>query len=121
MKKMTKIFSVVFLAIILLSVATTVFAADDNPYNPIDMDGTKSKVDTSKITDMGQSAVRIITTIGMVASVAVLVVLGIKYILGSAEEKAEYKKTLLPYVIGAVLVFAASSIASMVYTFAIGL
>ena len=35
--------------------------------------------------------------------------------MGSAEEKAEYKKTLLPYVIGAVLVFAAAAIASMIY------
>ena len=35
----------------------------------------------------------------------------------SAEEKAEYKKTLLPYIIGAAFVFAASSIATMVYNF----
>ena len=37
--------------------------------------------------------------------------------MGSAEEKAEYKKTLLPYVIGAALVFAASTIATVVYNF----
>ena len=33
---------------------------------------------------------------------------------GSAEEKAEYKKTMIPYIIGAILVFAASAIASIV-------
>ena len=44
----------------------------------------------------------------------VLVVLGIKYMIGSAEEKAEYKKTMIPYIIGAILVFAASAIASIV-------
>ena len=38
--------------------------------------------------------------------------------MGSAEEKAEYKKTLLPYVIGAVLIFAASTIAGVVFNFA---
>ena len=37
--------------------------------------------------------------------------------MGSAEEKAEYKKTLVPYVIGAGLVFAASTIAGVIYTF----
>ena len=31
------------------------------------------------------------------------------------ERKAEYKKTLMPYVIGAVFVFAASSIAGIIY------
>lgn len=117
MKKMTKIISAILMMMILLSVATTAFAANDS-YDPIAIDGKSSKVSTQKITDMGNSAVRIVTTIGMVASVIVLVVLGIKYMLGSAEEKAEYKKTLLPYVIGAVLVFAAATIASMVFQFA---
>lgn len=119
MKKTTKIISAILMVVMLLSVATTAFAAGD--YDPKGIDGKSSNVDTSKITNMGQGAVRIVTTIGMVASVVVLVVLGIKYMLGSAEEKAEYKKTLLPYVIGAVLIFAASSIASMVFTFASGL
>ena len=38
--------------------------------------------------------------------------------MGSAEEKAEYKKTLLPYIIGAALVFAASTVASVIFNFA---
>jgi len=38
--------------------------------------------------------------------------------MGSTEEKAEYKKSLLPYVIGAGLVFAASTIAQIVYNVA---
>ena len=37
--------------------------------------------------------------------------------MGSAEEKAEYKKTLMPYVIGAALVFAASAIAGIIFGF----
>lgn len=116
MKKMTKIISAILMMMILLSVATTAFAA--TYADPKDIDGSSSTVNTDKITKFGNSAVRIVTTIGMVASVIVLVVLGIKYMIGSAEEKAEYKKTLLPYVIGAVLIFAASTIASMVFQFA---
>ncbi len=38
--------------------------------------------------------------------------------MGSAEERAEYKKTLFPYFIGAILIFAATSLAQMVYTWA---
>lgn len=40
---------------------------------------------------------------------------------GSVEERAEYKKTLMPYIIGAALVFAASTIAGAIYGFAINL
>ena len=32
--------------------------------------------------------------------------MGIKYMLGSVEEKADYKKDMIPYLIGAVLLFA---------------
>ena len=41
--------------------------------------------------------------------------------MGSASEKAEYKKTMIPYLVGAILIFAASTIANVVYQFAIGL
>ncbi|MEI3401230.1 MAG: hypothetical protein V8R51_02250 [Clostridia bacterium] len=44
-------------------------------------------------------------TVGIVLSVVILIILGIKYMMGSAEEKAEYKKTMIPYLIGAVSVF----------------
>ena len=57
----------------------------------------------------------------MVLSVIVLIVLGVKYMMGSVEEQAEYKRSLMPYVIGAGLVFAASSIAQIIYDLAIKL
>jgi hypothetical protein len=38
--------------------------------------------------------------------------------MGSAEEKADYKKSMIPYLVGAVLVFAASTIAGVVYDMA---
>ena len=56
-----------------------------------------------------------VQAIGSIISVLVLVILGIKYMMGSAEEKAEYKKTMIPYLIGAILVFAASNIAGVMY------
>lgn len=70
------------------------------------------------IENLGNQIITIISTVGSIASVIVLIVLGVKYMMGSAEEKAEYKKTLMPYVIGAVLVFAASAIASIIFGFA---
>lgn len=121
MKKMSKIVSIILMAMILVTMTTTVMAAGETAkaadITPSSIDGSTSDVDVINISTLGNSIVRILTTVGVVASVIVLVVLGIKYMMGSAEEKAEYKKTLMPYVIGAGLVFAASGIANIVYTF----
>ena len=70
--------------------------------------------DTSGIKGFGANVVDIITTIGIIVAVVVLLVLGIKYMMGSAAEKAEYKKTMIPYLIGAVLIFGAAAIAKAV-------
>lgn len=53
---------------------------------------------------------------GTVISVVVLAVLGLKYMIGSVEQKAEYKKDMLPYIIGAVLLFSGSNLAQFIYT-----
>lgn len=52
---------------------------------------------------------------GSVVSLGVLVYIGIRYMLGSIEEKAMYKETMLPYIIGAILVFAGTNIVGALY------
>ena len=116
MKKLTKIMSVLLIAVMLISVVSTVLAATSGAPKPGDMTGT-SVEGLSSVTNVGNQIVTILTTIGIIASVIVLIVLGIKYMMGSAEEKAEYKKTMMPYVIGAALVFAASAIAGIIFGF----
>lgn len=70
---------------------------------------------------IGNNIVGVLTTIGMFVSVIMLIVLGIKYMLGSTEEKAEYKKSLMPYVIGAAIVFTGSLVPNIIYKIANGL
>lgn len=48
--------------------------------------------------------------IGIVAAVIVGTLLGIRYMIGSVEEKAEYKETLFAYLISCVVVFGAFGI-----------
>lgn len=111
--RIAKIFCIIFMVCMFLLVANSVFAT---PVDPSTLTGTYSE--TSGITTLGQQIIGIITTIGIVVSVVVLIILGIKYMIGSAEEKAEYKKTMIPYLVGAVLVFGASAIAQVVYSIA---
>ena len=41
--------------------------------------------------------------------------------LGSVEEKAEYKKTLMPYIIGAFLLFTGTLVPNVIYKMIKGL
>ena len=70
--------------------------------------------DSDIITEKAGNIVGIIVTVGVVASAITLLVLGIKYMLGSVSEKAEYKKSMLPYIIGAFLLFSASIIVNII-------
>ena len=65
---------------------------------------------SNKVMDMGNKIIGAIQLIGSIVSVLTLVVLGIKYMTGSVEERAEYKKTMMPYVVGAVMVFAITNL-----------
>ena len=63
---------------------------------------------------VGNSILGIIQYIGSIASVMAIMILGIKYMLGSVEERATYKRTMVPYVIGIVLIFAAVTIVTTI-------
>ncbi len=76
---------------------------------------------TTYIQTTGNKIIQIVSTIGSILSVIVIIVLGIKYMMGSIEEKAEYKKTMLPYLIGSAFIFAASNIANIVFQVAINI
>lgn len=67
---------------------------------------------------MGNIIVGGFQAIGSIVSVLALVIIGIKYMMGSVEEKAEYKTKMIYYIIGAILVFAISNISVMLYNFA---
>ena len=66
----------------------------------------------------GGQIVGIIQVVGTMVAVAMITVLGIKYVLGSADEKAEYRKTMFPYFIGAILIFGFSNITQLIYEWA---
>lgn len=66
--------------------------------------------------DLGKTIIGAIQAVGTIISVAILVILGIKYVMGSVEERAEYKKSMIPYLIGAILLFATPKIAGAIYT-----
>ena len=63
--------------------------------------------------------INIAQVIGMGVAIIMLVVLAIKYIAASPEGKAEIKKNATIYIVGAVILFAASGILGIIRNFAV--
>ena len=110
MKKTVKIISSIILTIMVLVTMGSIVLA----YSPANIQADTS-ADTTDLTNITSKILGAIQIVGVALSVIILVVLGIKYMMGSAEEKAEYKKSMIPYLVGAVLIFAAPTIANIVY------
>lgn len=120
MKKLSKIFAVLLILAIAMIAFTTVANATAGDVANIFQKAEESDVDTGDMTTVAGNIVNIITWVGIIVAIIVLLVLGIKYMMGSAEEKAEYKKTMMPYIVGAALIFAASAFAQVIYQFFTG-
>ena len=115
MKKTVRNISTILLTIMLVtSIAGVVFAAPDIDKTIGDIDGAKAG-DTTKVTTIGGKIINIIQVVGIVVAIAVVLIIGIKYMTGSVEQKAEYKKVMIPYIIGAVLLVAGTSIVKVIF------
>lgn len=116
-KKTLKILTVLFIVSIMLLVFTTIVRASDTEEL---LGGIQSNTQgsTSQSQQIGGLIVGIVQTIGTIVAVVVVAVLGIKYMTGSTEEKAEYKKTMLPYLVGAIILFLGVTIVRVIYSFA---
>lgn len=71
-------------------------------------------INESKLRSTTDFLYNLLLAIGIVVAVIVGSILGIKYMMGSVEEKAEYKQTLLAYVISCAVVFGAFGIWKLV-------
>lgn len=76
---------------------------------------------SSKFTQKAGIIMGIIQVLGTMLAVVILISIGIKYMLGSSEEKAEYKKSMIPYIIGAFLLFASSAFVKVIYDLVSGI
>ena len=115
MKKAVKIvFILICFAAILFALNSSIYAAasfDTTPYEKVNQ--TEAS-DVGELQNIGNIIIGIIRTVGSIASVGVLIVLGIKYMAASLEERAQYKKSMIPYVVGAVLVFGITNLLAII-------
>ena len=118
MKKIGKISIVLLNILVITMMMNAVFAQNVGGFV---VSPDTNQTATTTISSAGNKIIGILQVVGAVIAVIIIIVLGLKYMMGSTEEKAEYKKTMLPYLIGAILVFAAAIFAKAIVEFAIDL
>ena len=111
MRKTSKIFVIILITFLIVCMFNEVFALDPNTYLPSDPTNT----DAQKVTEKVSVILGAIRNISAIVAVISLMVIGLKYMFGSIEEKANYKATALPYVVGIILVVAGTTIVSFIY------
>ncbi len=103
-KKISRIISVVLIITTILSAFSMVFATGPAIPTPSEPSGA------SEVSNIAGMVIYVIQIIAFAAAVIMLMFVGIKFLTASPEGKAEIKKTAVIYVVGAILLFAASGI-----------
>lgn len=110
-KRLIVIFIIFVLCILFICQVVQATTFNPDHYKP---SSTNSVSGATQLEKIGNRIIGVVQIIGSVSSVVALIVIGIKYVTGSVEEKAEYKKTLKPYLIGAILLFGITNILAIV-------
>ena len=114
MKKTMKIVAILLVAIIALS--TTVSAKLSWDINSIQ--ASNSSAAANSVKNMAGEILSVVQVVAMAVAVIMLIVLAIKYISAAPSDKAEIKKHAVVYVVGAVVLFAATGILEIIEQFA---
>ncbi len=117
-RKVMKILSVLMVALMFVFTISNFVLAEDY-MNPAQFE---NKQDSSGAATTAQniigSIISIVQVVGMGVAIIMLIVLAIKYISAAPSEKAEIKKGVTIYVVGAVILFASTGILGIVKNFA---
>lgn len=83
---------------------------DPGNFEPPDLTDDDTEIVTSKISPI----VTIIRTIGFIVLIVTIILIGLRFMLGSIEEKADYKKSMIPFLIGAIIFFGLSQFLALI-------
>lgn len=114
MKKVTKILTIVLLVAMIVLSVSEVFAG--SLITDIENSANLADVNMGTLPQTIGKVVAYIRNAAIIVGVVIILILGIKYMTGSVEEKAGYQKSFVPLIVGIVVVMAATSIASFLFS-----
>lgn len=109
-KKIILILNIIFCIFLTVGIPKLSYANELDPfsYEP------KGDVDQNFINWYGGSLSNVLFTISVIVAVISLMIIGLKYIIGSVQEKADYKKNLIPVVVGIFIISFITAILSWI-------
>ena len=108
-KKMVKGLSILLMVFVMVAVITSPVFAN----NTIEPDGSSF---TKSVDNALEIALTVAQSIGITVAVILLIVVAIKYMSAAPNDKAEIKKHMVVYVIGAVLLLCATGVLQLIKT-----
>ncbi|MBS5854980.1 MAG: TrbC/VirB2 family protein [Clostridium sp.] len=117
-KRIVKILTIILMVVALVNITNFVYADD---INTEDFAGIYTKDGVSDLDNKTGKILSIVQIAGTAISLVALLILGMKYMLSSPDDKATIKEKLVPYVIGVIIFFAASNLVTIVLKFAMGM
>lgn len=113
MKKAMKVFSVLMIVAMLTMAATPVLGVDfDNATKNLQATNPEN---VDNMTQLVSKILGFLQWFAIIGGILIITILGIKYMMGSLEEKAEYKKSLIPLIVGIIVVMGATTIANILF------
>ena len=74
-----------------------------------------------KLAELAGVIIKLLRNLSIIITIIVITILGVKYMLGSVEEKADYKKDYVNIIIGSVLISLTFSIVNVIFTIVDGI
>lgn len=110
MRKSVKLIStLIMIAILTITLVSPVFAS--NVVDGINIE----QGNAGTMQSLAGKILGFIRNIALVGGVVIIAILGLKYMMGSLEEKSEYKKSMIPLIIGIIVVMSATTIAKLLF------
>lgn len=113
--KALKIFTTILMVVVTLASFSQVALAASASEIAGGISANTDGIDATNLTTMAGKVLGLIQVASAVLAVILIAVFGFKFILGSANEKADYQKSFIPLIVGIVVVFAATSIAKLLF------
>lgn len=120
MKNVKKVIAISIILMFIFAIANcnSAFAYDFMETINNQVNATASGNATDSVKSVAGSIITIARVICAGVAVAMLTILGIKYMSSAPSEKADIKKHAVPYVVGAVIMFGCTGILSIIEQFA---
>ena len=117
-KNLVRVMAVLLLAVMLVATVVNGYSYKEIEVDTVTETATDNTEASERINKMIGAVLTVTQVIGVGVAVIMLIVLAIKYISASPGDKADIKKHAVVYVVGAVVLFAASGILQIIKQFA---